>query len=198
LRRATPDPNIRNCLTRASRALAGVPALTFLQTLFGAPSDRLALRPLYAAIVAEARDPAWYLGGKVPDTVEGRFDMVSAMLALVLLRLEAEGKKGRRGSVLLTETFVDDMDSSLRELGTGDLMVGKGIGKLMGALAGRMASFRDSLAGNADFEASVRRNLFREAPPSEEAVTFVAERLRRRHAALAAMPLERLLAGDMG
>jgi cytochrome b pre-mRNA-processing protein 3 len=197
LRRATPDPNIRNCLTGASRALAGVPALTFLQTLFGAPSDRLALRPLYAAIVAEARDPAWYLGGQVPDTVEGRFDMVSAMLALVLLRLEAEGKTGRRDSVLLTETFVDDMDSSLRELGTGDLMVGKGIGKLMGALGGRMASFRDSLAGSSLSRSSVRRNLFG-GRRLEEAVGFVAERLRRRHAALAAMPLERLLSGDIG
>ena len=198
MRRATPDPNIRNCLTRASRALAGVASLTFLQTLFGAPGDRLALRPLYAAIVAEARDPAWYLRGQVPDTVEGRFDLVSAMLALVLLRLEAEGKKGRRESVLLTELFVDDMDSSLRELGTGDLMVGKGIGKLMGALAGRMASFRDSLAGAADFEESVRRNVFRDAPPSEEAVRFVAERLLKRHAVLGTVPLDRLLAGDLG
>lgn len=198
MRRATQGPNIRISLTGASRALSGVPVLTLIQRLFGAPSDRLALRPLYAAIVAEARDPAWYRAGGVPDTVEGRFDMVSAMLALVLLRLEAEGDEGRRESVLLTELFVDDMDSSLRELGTGDLMVGKGIGKLMGALAGRMASFREALAGDGDFEGSVRRNVFRDAPPSEEAVRFVAERLRRRHAALAAVPLERLLAGDMG
>jgi cytochrome b pre-mRNA-processing protein 3 len=198
LRRATPDPNIRITLTGASRPLAGDPALTFLQRLFGAPSDRLALRPLYAAIVAEARDPAWYREGGVPDTVEGRFDMVSALLALVLLRLEAEGDKARRESVLLTELFVDDMDASLRELGTGDLMVGKGIGKLMGALAGRMASFRDSLADAAAFEASVRRNVFRDAPSSDDAVRFVADALRRRHAALSAVPLERLLAGDIG
>ncbi|MEA3062376.1 MAG: cytochrome b pre-mRNA-processing protein 3 [Sphingomonadales bacterium] len=148
--------------------------------------------------MAEARDPAWYREGGVPDTVEGRFDMVSALLALVLLRLEAEGDKARRESVLLTELFVDDMDASLRELGTGDLMVGKGIGKLMGALAGRMASFRDSLADAAAFEASVRRNVFRDAPSSDDAVRFVADALRRRHAALSAVPLERLLAGDIG
>lgn len=124
--------------------------------------------------------------------------MLCALLALVLLRLEAEGDKGRRQSVLLTELFVDDMDASLRELGTGDLMVGKGIGKLMGALAGRMASFRESLAGASDFEESVRRNVFRDAPPSEESVRFVAARLRRRHADLAAVPLERVLKGDIG
>jgi cytochrome b pre-mRNA-processing protein 3 len=198
LRRATPHPNIRISLTGASRALAGDPALTLLQRLFGVPSDRLGLHPLYAAIVAEARDPAWYRDGGVPDSVEGRFDMLCALLALVLLRLEAEGDKGRRQSVLLTELFVDDMDASLRELGTGDLMVGKGIGKLMGALAGRMASFRESLAGASDFEESVRRNVFRDAPPSEESVRFVAARLRRRHADLAAVPLERVLKGDIG
>jgi cytochrome b pre-mRNA-processing protein 3 len=198
LRRATPDPNIRISLAGASRApRPEISALTLLQRLFGAPGDRLALRPLYAALVGGARDPAWYRAG-VPDTVEGRFDMVSALLALVLLRLEAEGDRGRRESVLLTELFVDDMDASLRELGTGDLMVGKGIGKLMGALAGRMASFRDSLADAAAFEASVRRNVFRDAPPSDDAVRFVAEGLRRRHAALSAVPLERLSAGDLG
>jgi cytochrome b pre-mRNA-processing protein 3 len=198
LRRTTPDPNIRQSVTRASRALVGVPALTFLQSLFGAPSDRLALRPLYAAIVAEARDPAWYREGGVPDTVDGRFDMVSALLALVLLRLEEEGDMARRDSVLLTELFVDDMDSSLRELGTGDMMVGKGIGKLMGALAGRTASFRETLADTPGFEQSVRRNVFRDAPASEDAVRFVAGRLRRRHAALAAVPIERVLSGDLG
>jgi cytochrome b pre-mRNA-processing protein 3 len=198
LRRATPDPNIRISLTGASRPLAGDTVLSLIQRLFGAPSDRLALRPLYAAIVAGARDPAWYREGGVPDTVEGRFDMVSALLALVLLRLEAEGAKARRESVLLTELFVDDMDASLRELGTGDLMVGKGIGKLMGALGGRMASFRDSLADAAAFEASVRRNVLRDAPASEQGARFVAEGLRRRHAALAALPIERLLAGELG
>lgn len=198
MRRATPDPNIRISLTGASRALAGDPVLNLIQRLFGAPGDRLALGPLYAAIVAEARDPAWYRRGGVPDTVDGRFDMIAALLALVLLRLEAEGDKGRQQSVLLTELFVDDMDASLRELGTGDLMVGKGVGKLMGALAGRMASFRDTLPDASAFEASVRRNVFRDAPASEEAVRFVTEGLRRRQAALAAVPLERLLAGDLG
>jgi cytochrome b pre-mRNA-processing protein 3 len=170
--------------------------LTFLQRLFRPRSDRLALRPLYAAIVAEARDPAWYLDG-VPDTVDGRFDMLAALLALVLLRLEAEGEAAREDSVRLTETFIDDMDGSLRELGTGDLMVGKRVGKLMGALGGRLASFRGSLADPAAFEASVRRNVFREAPPSDGAVRRVAARLLDRHAALAAAPVDRLLAGAL-
>src|SRR4051794_34473623 len=166
LRPATPDPNIRQSATGASRARSGDPALTFFQRLFGPPSDRLALRPLYAAIVAEARDSAWYREGGVPDTVDGRFEMLAALLALVLLRLESEGEEARQDSVRLTETFIDDMEGSLRELGTGDLMVGKRVGKLMGALGGRLASFRESLEDRAAFEAAGGRQGFCGGPPS--------------------------------
>ena len=132
--------------------------MSFVHRLFGRAREREALLPLYEALVREARDPAWYRDGTVPDTLEGRFDMVASVLALVLLRLEAEGEAARRESVLLTEIFIDDMDASLRELGTGDMMVGKKVGKLVGALGGRLGSFRDS----AGFEAAVRRNVFRD------------------------------------
>ena len=73
--------------------------------LFGR-KDRDALTPLYNAVVAEARRPDWYLAGKVPDTLDGRFDMVAAVLSLVLLRLEEEGEAGRAPSAFLTESFV--------------------------------------------------------------------------------------------
>jgi cytochrome b pre-mRNA-processing protein 3 len=57
----------------------------------GRDSDREALLPLYRAIVSAARLPVWYKAGKVPDTKDGRFDMIAAILSLVLLRLEREG-----------------------------------------------------------------------------------------------------------
>src|SRR3954466_6652403 len=91
-------------------------AVTFLARIFGPPRDRLALRPLYAAIVERARDPAWYRDGGVPDTLDGRFEMVSAMLALVLLRLEGGGEAAAAPAALLAETFVEDMDGTLREI----------------------------------------------------------------------------------
>ena len=69
--------------------------MSFLQKFFPDKRQRAALAPLYAAIVAEARDPFWYREGQVPDTIDGRFDMVAAVTALVLLRLEAEGEAGR-------------------------------------------------------------------------------------------------------
>jgi cytochrome b pre-mRNA-processing protein 3 len=170
--------------------------LTFLSRIFGERKERQALRPLYEAAVRAGREPGWYLEGGVPDTMTGRFDVVSSVVALVLLRLEAEGDAARKETVLLTELFIDDMDATLRESGTGDLVVGKRVGKLMQALGGRLGAYRESLGGEGDLHAAVRRNVFRESPPSDEVVPVVAERLRALHARLAGIPLQRLLAGQ--
>src|SRR3954464_14977045 len=191
-------PRPRGCLAgkdgssniRKSRSGAsGATILTFLKTLFGQRSERDSLRPLYEAAVALARDPAWYRDGGVPDTVDGRFAMVAAVTALILLRLEGEGEAARRDSVLLTETFIEDMDSSLRQIGIGDFVVGKHVGKLVGALGGRVGAFREAGA----LDEVVRRNVF----PGEEAdpakLRFVAGRLEELRAQLAATPLDRLV-----
>lgn len=169
--------------------------MSFLSKIFGGRNQRRALLPLYTAIVAAGRDPAWYEQGQVPDTIDGRFDMLAALLALVLLRLEADGAATSADSALLAETFVDDMDGSLRQIGIGDLMVGKHIGKMMGALGGRLTSLRSAKAAGGGFEGPVRHNIFHDSPPSEEAVAFVAARLNSFTAALDAMPAEALLRG---
>lgn len=171
--------------------------MSFLSTLFGGRRERLAVRPLYAAVVAAARDPAWYRAGAVPDTIDGRFDILSAVLGLVLIRLEEAGELGRVPSVLLAEAFIDDMDGTLREIGVGDVVVGKRVGKMMGALGGRTGAFRRGLAGEEDFESAVRRNVFRDVPAPEGAVAFVAERLRALHARLVEARLEQVLAGEL-
>jgi cytochrome b pre-mRNA-processing protein 3 len=170
--------------------------LSFLDRLFRLPDDRAALRPLYEAVVAAGRDPAWYREGGVPDTMDGRFDVITAVLSLALIRLEAEGEATRRETVLLTEVFIDDMDGTLRQIGIGDIVVGKHIGKLMGALGGRLGAYRAGLGGEG-LEDDVRRNIFRDAPPSEEAVAWVAARLRRLHAVLGETPLQPILEGKL-
>jgi cytochrome b pre-mRNA-processing protein 3 len=172
-------------------------ALSFLSRIFGDRNERQALRPLYDAAVRIGREPSWYLEGGVPDTMTGRFDMVSSVIALVLLRLEDEGDAARRESVLLTELFVDDMDATLRQAGTGDLVVGKRVGKLMSALGGRLGAYREALAGASDLHLAVRRNVFRESPPSDDLVAVVAERLRALHARLGSVPRAQLLAGEI-
>lgn len=171
------------------------PALALLSRLFGDRRERAALRPLYDALVAAAREPAWYREGGVPDTLEGRFDMVATMLALALLRLESEGDRATAESVALTEIFIDDMDGTLRQIGIGDFVVGKHVGKLVGALGGRLGALREALPDGGELEPAVRRNVFRDGPASDEQVEWVAERLRRLHERLAGTAMEPLLAG---
>ena len=121
--------------------------------------------------------------------------MVAAMVALALLRLEAEDDRAAAESVALTETFIDDMDGTLRQIGIGDFVVGKHVGKLVGALGGRLGSFRDALRGDSPLESAVRRNLFRDSPAEEAQVAFVAARLRRLDEALGQTAMEPILAG---
>jgi cytochrome b pre-mRNA-processing protein 3 len=169
--------------------------LSILSHIFGEKKARAALAPLYQAVVARGRDPFWYRDGQVPDTLDGRFDMVAAVTALVLLRLEALGEDGRGASVLLTEIFIDDMDATLRQIGIGDYVVGKHVGRMMGALGGRLTAFRAAQGGA--FSEAVRRNVFHEAPPSEEAVALVAGRLEAFAAALNGIGIDALRAGDL-
>ena len=168
--------------------------MSFLQRIFGRGDRRRTLEPLYRAIVALARDPDWYREGQVADSVDGRFDMVAALTALVLLRLEAEGDSCRETSVLLTELFIADMDSSLREMGIGDHLVGKHVGRLVGALGGRLGALRQARSTGA-FEEAVNHNIFHDSPPSPEALAWTVRRIGRISAALDAQPLAELVAG---
>jgi cytochrome b pre-mRNA-processing protein 3 len=159
--------------------------------------ERDALQPLYDAVVARARDPFWYREGQVPDTLDGRFDMLAAMMAIVLIRLETEaGEEAKLNSVLLTELFVEDMDESLHQIGIGDYVVGKHVGKMMSALGGRLGAFRQA-AQDRDFAGPVRRNVFHDGAPSEAAVEVVAGRLERFDAALLAVPAAELFEGKL-
>jgi cytochrome b pre-mRNA-processing protein 3 len=170
--------------------------LSIIQRIFGETKQRAPLQPLYRAIVAKGRDPLWYREGRVPDTIDGRFDMIASLMALVLLRLEVEGESGKGPSVLLTEIFIDDMDGTLRQLGVGDYVVGKHVGRMMSALGGRLAAFRAGREAGS-LEEAVSRNVFHEAPPSDEALAFVAGGLGRFATALDSAPVATVLAGDL-
>jgi cytochrome b pre-mRNA-processing protein 3 len=170
--------------------------LSLIQRIFGETKQRAPLQPLYDAIVAKGRDPSWYRDGRVPDTLDGRFDMIAAILSLVLLRLEKEGESGKGPSVLLTEIFIEDMDGTLRQLGIGDYVVGKHVGRMMSAVGGRLTAFRAGRTAGSLVEA-VTRNIFHEAPPSEEAVAFVTAGLTQLAETLDMLPTETVLAGRL-
>lgn len=127
--------------------------------LFGKSVDEHAeVRPLWHAIVALARTPRWYSELGLADNVPGRFDAVALVMALVLLRMEREPDLASK-SILLTELFVTDMDAQLRETGLGDMVVGKHVSKLMGALGGRMDAMRSALAGTEPMQPVLERNM---------------------------------------
>ena len=167
----------------------------FWQKLFGKRGEREALAPLYRAVVAAARRPVWYRAGAVPDTLDGRFDMVAAILSLVLIRLEREGDAGRAPSALLTEIFVDDMDGQLRQAGIGDIVVGKHIGKMMGQLGGRLGAFRQGL-GSSELDDVIVRNIYRGVAPDPAAQAVVRDGLVTLDAALTATPIGEMLDGS--
>nr|WP_308815028.1 ubiquinol-cytochrome C chaperone family protein [Sphingomonas sp. GV3] len=165
--------------------------------LFGRSRDEAL--PLYNAIVARGRADHWYLAGGVPDTLDGRFDMIATVLAVVLLRLEEEAQAPEVAtplSVQLTERFVDDMDAQLRQIGIGDLVVGKQMGKMMSLLGGRLGAYRDGFASG-DLGPALVRNLYRGAAPGDDALAHVAQALSDFRARLAATPIDHLAAGDL-
>jgi len=119
--------------------------VNLLSRLFGSRQGALApVRPLWHRVVEIAREKAWYAEYDVADTVPGRFDAITLVLALVLLRMERD-EALIEPSVRLTEIFIDDMDGQLRQTGLGDLVVGKHVGKLMGTLGGRLGALREAL-----------------------------------------------------
>ena len=81
------------------------------------------IRRLYGAIVAQARAPEFYTDYGVPDTVEGRFDMVVLHVYLVFRRLAEAGEAARARGQEMFDLFIEDMDASMRELGVSDLAV---------------------------------------------------------------------------
>ncbi|MXO89339.1 ubiquinol-cytochrome C chaperone family protein [Pontixanthobacter aquaemixtae] len=169
--------------------------MSFLSRLFGFETDpKEAVRPLWHGIVAEARRPQWYRHCGAADTVDGRFDMITNVTAMVMLRLEAD-EKMLPATARLTELFVEDIDGQLRETGMGDPTLGKKMGKLMEAMGGRIGAYRDALAsGKEAMTAAVQRNVTLAEGGDPAAM---AEELTKLSQRLSGLTNEELSAGDL-
>lgn len=153
--------------------------MSFLSRLLGTgPDPRETVRPLWHRVVELARDRSYYTQCNVADTVGGRFDLITAVLCVVMVRVEAS--EMRSESALLAELFVEDMDGQLREFGVNDVVVGKRVGKLMSVLGGRLGAYRGALlAKDRDrLVAAVSRNVtFSEGADEAASAAGVADRL---------------------
>ena len=159
-------------------------------------------RRLYTEVVAQSRLPGFYAVWGVPDSVDGRFDLLVAHAFLVMRRLGsadgAAGPEARAVSQALFDLMFADLDQNLREMGVSDLAVGSRIKTMAEAFYGRVAAYDGAIAADeAALAAALNRNVFRDSPALPGAPSALAAYLRRQAAELAAQPIEALLAGEI-
>ena len=151
---------------------------------------------LYAAITAQARHPAFYTEGGVPDSIDGRFEMVTLHSYLVLRRLRGTDAQAERLAQALVDAFFSDMDASLREMGAGDLGVGKRVKAMASAFYGRLAAYEaGENAGN--LAEAFRRNLFGTATPTPVQLAAMVSYVDAAGAVLASQPLAEIFAARL-
>jgi cytochrome b pre-mRNA-processing protein 3 len=155
-----------------------------------------AAHALYSAAVEAARRPGFYVERGVPDTLDGRFDLVVVHAWLVIRRLKDLGQPGRDLSQELFDLMFADMDQNLRELGVGDLSVGNKVKQMAKAFYGRVAAYDHGLAaGQADLEAALARNLYGTVTVRPDQLSAMADWLRREATAIDTQAAEALLDG---
>lgn len=151
---------------------------------------------LFNRLVVQARNRAFYERLGVPDTVDGRFDMVTLHTFLIFQRLKGQGDRSAILSQALYDALIKDMEASLRQLGAGDIGVGKRIRVMTEALQGRIKAYEAALAGSQlDIEGAIRRNLYGTTDPDMDAVRTVANYLRRAKEMSDSQPIDRLMRG---
>lgn len=156
---------------------------------------RAAAYRLYEGLVGQARAPWFYVEAGVADTVDGRFDMIVLHAFLLARRLEAAGDDGVAVARRMLDAMVSDMDRALREMGVGDLSVGRKVKAMSRAYMGRAAAYRGALqAGGDALPEALTRNVYRgEANPGAALLAaYVLEAAKM----LAGVSDERLLTGE--
>jgi cytochrome b pre-mRNA-processing protein 3 len=132
---------------------------------------------LFDRVVAKAREEHWYVAGGIPDTIDGRFAMLTTIAAVVMVRLERDGESGNEVAASLTERFVEAMEAEHREMGIGDPTLGKIVRKLVGSLARRVELWRSAVEGG-DWAATARQSLFGDSANSPDAWAHSAAALQ--------------------
>ena len=163
----------------------------FFDRLFRPRPARLAGQALYAAAAAQARQPGFYTTLRTPDTREGRFELYTLHVILLVERLKGAGEAAAETSQALFDAYIRGLDDAFRELGVGDLSVGKKMKKLGGAFYGRLRAYEEA-AEPAALEALIARTIGEDADAAGLSRYVAAARDH-----LQAQALEPLLAGSV-
>lgn len=152
---------------------------------FGRNETRDRARQLYTQVVDQARQPAFYRDLGVPDTIDGRFEMIVLHMVMMLRALRRDGDDGIELGQLVFDVMMDDMDSSLREMGVGDLGVGRRVKAMAQGFYGRATAYEAALATDEEtLDQALRRNLYATAEPVEDDVAAMIVYVLREFAAI--------------
>lgn len=167
-----------------------------LSAIFARRQEALRASELYMAIVAQARQPEFYEVLGVPDTVDGRFEMIVVHIVMVLRRLRGAGPEGKAISQALFDQMFADMDRNLRELGAGDLGVGRRVKHMATAFYGRAEVYEKGLDGSEGaLEEAVARNVYGTLSSPPHQAVDMASYIRREMVSLSELDGSDLLAG---
>ncbi len=150
----------------------------------------------YHRVVEQARQPIFYTDYGVPDTLDGRFELTCLFAFLYLYRLKSEREEGRRLGRAFYDRMFADFDRGLRDLGSGDLRLGREIKRMGEAFGGRIRAYEEGLCGDDGLlAAALARNLFGTLRKPPRAVAAFASYLRAAALDLAHQDREEVLSG---
>jgi cytochrome b pre-mRNA-processing protein 3 len=152
---------------------------------------------LYGAAVAAARDPYLFATLGVPDTLDGRFDAIALYVFLIIRRLSEAPEPGPALAQAVFDAMFLDMDINLREMGVGDMSVGKRNRAMWEAFHGRSAAYAAAWDDLAALEASLARNFWRGQGAPAGAASALGRVARAQAACLAEQDIETMLRGDI-
>ena len=151
---------------------------------------------LYRAVVEKARSPRFYSDAGVPDTLDGRFELIALHAFMVLRRLQADPERTGVLAQTLFDAMFADMDRSLREMGAGDLGVGRRVKFMASSFLGRIRAYEGGLeSGGEALRSALLRNLYGTVAAPPDAAVAMARYTRDQLAALEGQPLDDLMGG---
>ncbi len=171
--------------------------MSFAQIFRRTTSSTAAAEALYGAIVAKSRSPEFYVTRGVPDTVDGRFDMIIIHAMLLFRRLRG-GEAAEKIGQQVFDFMFQDMDRSLREMGVGDLSVSRHIKKMAKAFYGRAEMYETGLDGeDAVLKEALVNNLYRKQPPDDDVLVNMATYIRSMASRLAGQEISDIVEGRL-
>jgi cytochrome b pre-mRNA-processing protein 3 len=169
-----------------------------LRRIFGGRSKEREGQDLYAALVQQARLPEFYKDLGIPDTPEGRYEVIVLHAFLLFQRLNTDLERTRALSQRIFDVMFSDLDDALREMGVGDVGVSRRMKSMLESFYGRVGAYESGLASQDDsLQAALDRNIFAEVVAGPEALVGLAAYVRRQHQHLSTQSLDQLTSGTI-